>query len=86
MQKKFNIKDILKRNPHISQKDVNSLDALTEELHKAGMHSRGYQLPSPHERQHAKSYEEDTDYRTINLSNYTSAISPNKGCWNCLIK
>jgi hypothetical protein len=74
MPKRLNLKDILNRNPHITEKEVLALGSVTEMLRQVGVHLRGYQLPSPYERRLAKPFEEESDSRTVNLS----ASSPKK--------
>ena len=69
MLKRANFKDILKKNPHINVEELEEYKALSEELRKAGIQSRGYQLPPPHARKHIKTDSgEDVDDRTVNLN------------------
>ena len=68
MPKKFNLKNILKKNPHIKEEDVSRNASLAEELRRTGLRPHGYQLLSPHERHLVKTGEEEFDHRTVNLS------------------
>ena len=69
MQKKADLKEILKKNPHIFQKDLEEYQILSEELSNTGIQPRGYQLARPFVRQHIKDESEDElDHRTINLT------------------
>ena len=68
MPKKFNLKNILKKNPHINKEDMAKSVSLAEELRKTGLRPRGYQLLSPFERQQVKTGDEEFDHRTVNLS------------------
>ena len=69
MLKKEDIKEILKKNPHINIKDIEEHKKLSEELRKMGMQPRGYQLAIPFTRQCVKSESENKiDHRTKNLT------------------
>ena len=69
MLKKADLKEILKKNPHVYQKDLEEYQILSKELSKAGIQPRGYQLAPPFVRHHIKDdSEEELDHRTINLT------------------
>ena len=69
MNKAPNLKEIMKKNPSISQKEIKKAIALSEELRRLGLQPRGYRLPMPHERHQAKSGCADIpDPRTVQLS------------------
>ncbi len=68
MSRKINLKKILKNNPHISKKDLDENRSLFEELRKAGVQPRGYQLAPPFTRRYAAGEEEKPDPRAIKLN------------------
>lgn len=68
MHKQVDLKDILKKNPHINKEDLARNQDLAKELRKMGAQPRGYRLAPPFERKRAPIGKEDDDPRTIDLT------------------
>lgn len=68
MPKRINIKMILRKNPHVNQKELDAFARLGKELHNNGFRPRGYQLQLPFEKQFNTTDEKKIDSRTVNLS------------------
>ncbi len=59
---------ILKKNPHINQKELDAFVELGEQLRKNGFRPRGYQLQQPSEKELRLVDEEKMDPRTVHIS------------------
>ncbi len=68
MPQKLDLKEILKKNPHINPQKLAEAVKLTEQLRDLGVTKRGYRLASPLTRKRVTIYVSDEfDPRTVQL-------------------
>lgn len=68
MVQKLNLREILKKNPHIKPQKLAEAAELTEKLRNLGVTKRGYRLASPLTRKRvAVGVSEEFDPRTVQL-------------------